>query len=170
MPSSNASQTAAASSTPELTVLSATTAAQADEQIHRVFNEILASLDVKSQQTQQSAAVVAVPEGSSVGQCSKAGTVHHAVTSLLMNTAEPWTVPDVGPRARTLLEQRGWTFSAWESKSKRDTKRSMGRQAGYTVIVLYIPGTGGVQLIGTSPCLPGRPVTAPSAFPDSPAQ
>jgi len=141
------------------------TAAQADEQIKKLFSEILAPLVAASRATEQGGALEPLPEGAPVEPCPMSGTVHHLVSSIA-TTADTGTVPGLGTEVRGLIEQRGWTFSPWESVGgELGTRKSTSLNAGYTLSILDTPELGYVQLIGVSPCLPGKALSTPSMFP-----
>lgn len=144
---------------------SAVTAGQADEQIKKLFSEVLAPFVAKSRATEQGGEVGPVPKGALVRPCTAAGAVHHVVSSLAV-AADAGRLPGLGTEVRGRIEQEGWTFSPWESVGgELGSRRSTSLSAGYLLSILDTPKLGYVQLIGVPPCLPGKALSTPSMFP-----
>jgi hypothetical protein len=165
------SASAAGSSTPSASgeaVLSATTAAGADAQVHQLLTEVLGAVRPKVGDFHQGEMLSAASTGLPKGRCGTPGRVQHEVSIAMMSAGPPGSTPDIGLRARNWLEARGWRFGGWQSEGS--VKLARGHRAGYTVTVLDTARDGSVQLMGVPPCLPGTPIATPSFSPDRSAQ
>ncbi|WP_143074854.1 hypothetical protein [Streptomyces mangrovisoli] len=71
---------------------------------------------------------------------------------------------DSGPKVRADLRKQGWTMGEWRTQ---DLKRytSPGTFGDFTVYVSYLKGFGQTDVIASTPCLKGSPLTESSLFP-----
>ena len=143
-------------------LLTATTLSSADVQLHRLLTATLVP-GTRVKGNFIGAGVDLLPAADDPA-CPVQGQARDDVDVSLMGT---YGSPDFGPAAEASLEKKGWSFGPWTAGDAGEPKdlHAVARSNGFQITVDYIKGSDQMNVIGWTPCLPGKPNADKTTFP-----